>query len=1068
MLPKNGVHIADTLVICRPSQWREAAVVISCFALDQQPPLLVLEPPPCSDAAYRRLHERYRTMRDLRDEDLGTPAAQAAWKQAVMNGEKPRWSNDEIDRRVAALSPYRRWVKRHRLLAAAYRSLPLRRALLLFEATGDDLSVIDPQPMAELRAEREPLLGEAIECVPLRAGADAPLWQCAWSLLRPGQALPGSLLDVDDDPVSVVAGLRRARLLGLPLRIDGNAPASACIHVPAAAATPKQAVLVEAVPRAAILAAVFEAERVDAPMWVIAPPSTIAIERARKAVEAWYETPHATGETPPLDTLRAAVTRALPASVAEAVGDLPLTAWTEGVPYSLLRTATLDWSRKPIGLMTGDALLLAAAAWFDAGPPKRTPSNPDVPGQRPRLHALFDPGDFDTGETAGVMHALAADPGQVLQLHGRAASNAALIALSNVPVALLYFNTHGSDQAILLKDMPLPAYKLMQRVTLRSRPILFNNSCLSWTGVGREFLVAGARAYVGTLWSVAAQQAATFAIAALTRVVRDGRSVAHGLADGAADEVDDATRLAYVLAGPVSTRMPPVDAQAGSERAGLAANALCLASIGRSLFSQAPESLVSAEARALLEQAEAVVAELDRRWPQPDAVTLPLLTSVMDLATQFGFAEPRHARHAADLGLRGLALLGAPENASRWTLATQAAFWLATSRVSRKLERWADVLTLLDFSIQRQEAAAVSVAAEYLDRSDAHAALGQPDLAVADALRARAAFAASAARGDAQASRGAMLAAGRLAGLLRRARRWDAALQAMKDGHAQAVASQDFAEQSTFKQDESALHREQGNALQAIEAAREGLATARLSRQEALEVRALGMLTLALQAGNEWTQAGTAAAQGLEVARRLAQPKSQVAFLCDLAAVARASGDTASAFLRLDEAAAIVVRTADAASARRLLNDADAVLTSERSWAAQRGALRVVAAVVFALPADDRSSACSETMRRLLWRVAINGWSASRDALWRARRDLECLRKSQPARFAPQAQFVLDVVTACHVRSRGDDQEAQSIAAHLDEISTGAFGLTAFVASGDASDHPAWQQAREARAAVTS
>ena len=38
-------------------------------------------------------------------------------------------------------------------------------------------------------------------------------------------------------------------------------------------------------------------------------------------------------------------------------------------------------------------------------------------------------------------------------------------------------------------------------------PVIFNNSCWSWTGVSESFLVGGVRGYIGTLWNIGNDEA---------------------------------------------------------------------------------------------------------------------------------------------------------------------------------------------------------------------------------------------------------------------------------------------------------------------------------------------------------------------------------------------------------------------------------------------------------------------------------------------------------------------------------------------------------------------------------
>lgn len=140
--------------------------------------------------------------------------------------------------------------------------------------------------------------------------------------------------------------------------------------------------------------------------------------------------------------------------------------FTREVPYTFLRKCSEDWSTKTTGHAAGDPTLII-------------------------LTELFD--------------------GELL------------------PVEFLHFNTHGNQREIELADGGLPAWKLL-RQGLPSRPFVFNNSCLSRIGVSREFIRAGARGYIGTLWPVDAEQAARLATAVLERITR------RGAADSAAGE----------------------------------------------------------------------------------------------------------------------------------------------------------------------------------------------------------------------------------------------------------------------------------------------------------------------------------------------------------------------------------------------------------------------------------------------------------------------------------------------------------------------------------------------------
>jgi hypothetical protein len=114
-----------------------------------------------------------------------------------------------------------------------------------------------------------------------------------------------------------------------------------------------------------------------------------------------------------------------------------------------------------------------------------------------------------------------------------------------LPIELIFFNTHGAGDAIILDGLPLYNHLLVQWIDVHSYPLVINNSCLSWIGVGREFLRVGARGYIGTLWSVDAVSAADFARRALQSMVLEGQLAATAIASFVGSEPD--SRALYIF-----------------------------------------------------------------------------------------------------------------------------------------------------------------------------------------------------------------------------------------------------------------------------------------------------------------------------------------------------------------------------------------------------------------------------------------------------------------------------------------------------------------------------------------
>jgi hypothetical protein len=74
--------------------------------------------------------------------------------------------------------------------------------------------------------------------------------------------------------------------------------------------------------------------------------------------------------------------------------------------------------------------------------------------------------------------------------------------LHRVDVDLLMIIAHGEgDHFEDARNDKIPD-SLIRTWQLRGQPVVFNNSCSSWTSTGEAFLVAGARAVIGTLWPV--------------------------------------------------------------------------------------------------------------------------------------------------------------------------------------------------------------------------------------------------------------------------------------------------------------------------------------------------------------------------------------------------------------------------------------------------------------------------------------------------------------------------------------------------------------------------------------
>ncbi|NUT47819.1 MAG: tetratricopeptide repeat protein, partial [Saccharothrix sp.] len=387
----------------------------------------------------------------------------------------------------------------------------------------------------------------------LRCDDLAGLTERAWDLLRGGE--PGRTLDVAPD-VDVVAALFTALRTGAALRVVEGAP-----PVPFAAHNPvdvDEAVLVERTGDVDDLMAAGYAHHRGARLVVTPAPDLVAVgqvvaeeqERVTAAagaigdavkgigfVEALWRY-LSTGGHDPYAAVEAAVTAQVPAEAVEEVGDRALTAFTTGLPYSFVHTADVSWARKPIGHVVADPALVvltelhragtarepgAFSLVFDSGPAPDTPGATGSPGHH--THPIVLPGP---DVSPGVLRDLAAD----------------------LPVELVFFNHHDADDAIVLGDQALPDTDLP--VTLRHRPIVFNNSCRSWTGLGREFIRAGARGYIGTLWTIPPNLASGFARTVMRRLTAEETPAARAIVNTG---TPGGVERSYLYVGTVNGRL---------------------------------------------------------------------------------------------------------------------------------------------------------------------------------------------------------------------------------------------------------------------------------------------------------------------------------------------------------------------------------------------------------------------------------------------------------------------------------------------------------------------------------
>lgn len=239
----------------------------------------------------------------------------------------------------------------------------------------------------------------------------------------------------------------------------------------------------------------------------------------------------------PLRAVQAAASSAIDEEVIRSVRDRGVTVFCAQTPYTMIRKAGSDWSRKPVGHVTGDKCLLLFNELFPS------PRDPDLEA----FNLVIDAGDFNTDETRSVLAELDHHGAHTILLEGRSASLDGLDLVARyLQMDIIFINTHGGPDEILLGGIPYPSNLISQWLHLPSAPIVINNSCQSWVGVGRQFVGMGARGYLGTLWSVEEKLAARFARHAMVSMISNSRTAAQAIADFD-DQHSDA--YAYIFVG---------------------------------------------------------------------------------------------------------------------------------------------------------------------------------------------------------------------------------------------------------------------------------------------------------------------------------------------------------------------------------------------------------------------------------------------------------------------------------------------------------------------------------------
>ena len=924
-------RISDTVVICRPHQMREAAIALAAIPDRRFIPLLVVEPPPMSFSEFGELLRPYH-------EHVGKVVErQGAFGLAELEDATPE---EQVQRildfrnmrpQQLRLHPYRSWLQRNLMIRYALADFGIAKAVCLSELDREDLLLPDAQmdlvgeaPVGEDAPAATGLL-DGIDRIVLRSACASEPAAAAGDMLDrlldeciEVFALEPTGFELADrgDVADVIAGLFRARRRNCPLKLVESRGVRRPAALVADEARGDHVIGVECRDDAQSLVASLYAAELDTALVVLPEPERGAVDRligelqdavaAQSRLSGTPDQPPATaapagpdrrwpasltafwqrtvlGDRRPelLSRLEKAVTNAVDPAFVAAVGDRALTIFGSGTPYGFVRTERGDWGEKRIGHIISDADLIVINEFYSRGT-FRPPISFSV---------IIDPGFFDNSETEVVAEQLAKTSAKTLLLRNEPQlARWFFLAVHSLPLDFVFFNTHGTDESIMLGIYPLQNFQITQWLQFDERPFIFNNSCQSWIGVGRDFIRVGARAYVGTLWSVGSDAAADLARHAVTRIVEHGEP-GSGAIRGSG--VDPFTSRAYIFVGTADASLAR-HGGASADRGSLAAvsllhNYLNLLKRVRVQMTPSPTNFAAQLYGEFKTLRDEMVAARD---PQVAPVLADLILGelrMLEETTDHMAATPEYRWELAGLCEAILAEPALQEGQEEKTRGRRLA--------ALQLRRAELHLLAGDFALADAEAKASYEKYRAIGLSGASARQVRIQIAIDERRLGDAFELATEARAEHESDRDKTIllaTLGRLCQVLKRdPERTEEAIEIAQRGLEMATVARVKREEATFALDLAQLHLINRDPEAALEPARRALAAGRRSESDSAisELAAYGTLGQCYLALGRLKEARSHSFRGLARARSLNERRRAAAFLADLGQIEEAEGN---------------------------------------------------------------------------------------------------------------------------------------------------------------------------------
>lgn len=1046
---ESSFDVGDTAVVCRPHQVQEAAIVVSCLPPDRFTPVLPIAAPPMTEAEFVELHHLARQA----SADVMAQVGTELGRRTVVTGSQATRQHalalmdrqDQLDRQMG---PYRSWLKHNDKVAKLVSALGIRKVVFLDDFDVEELNTIDPVFRDEL-SERWRLLterddddpvGQMFTKIPdqlrLRCDDLSSLTDTAWRFLRGGTPTPEQAIEIGrHDRSGAVAALFAALRTGAVLRVVDTPRASFVGDIDAINPESTEAVLVENTEDVdALLGAVYAHHR-DAPLVIIPSPDLEQIQAAvdeqqRRIVHASRAADRDLRGTAFLETVRRVlsgegrnmhrtleevVTAQVPQSAIAAVGDRRLTAFTSGVPYNFVRTGPISWAQKVIGHVPSDPDLIILNELYSEGAERSAGA----------FGLVFDAGFFDTSETDDVVAAVRAHSTHPILLTGseRLLLNALMGLPAKLPVEFMFFNTHGEDDGIVLGEtFSLKSWLIPQLFMWDHRPIIFNNSCQSWTGVGREFIRVGARGYIGSLWSVPSNLAADFGRVVMNRLTTGETLAAEAIVSTG---LPAGIERSYIYVGTANGRLDQWGDRAGSlHEVALAEYRMLadavdpeqqeLSQVLRTEMAELREKVFSVSNGYTLEFLDLLIAELrmavnkstpdeeiNRRFKQIEAVRMRL-----DLPRDV--AAPRFA---AFFELTG-----------RW----------AESRGDRA-QAIKSFQRSVDFGDDCENRPSI-----LLRMADLHLFQGEREEALKAAQLARSLYL------DQNHKVGVLHADKALCSLSVHSDD-GAALRYATEGYRLAESLGETRLQAEFKLNEAEAHRTAGDLERAIAAATESMKLARTNQDDRWEITALGRLASYCRANGDLQLAEQHSRTCIAFARRIGEPTLAVPVYLDLGETLVAGGKDGEAvkIFKLAMSETFEMRAWDGAALaiRRLSECGKRTEDADALWFAAMFGTGLCAKA----PQKVWSGTLPVVVRSFLGAIEVGTFAMTEQRIGDVGDVLTAL---PPERREPHMKLLLDIygLLLFWMTRQRDRAELMSFARHLDrQVTGGDLGLEAFV-----------------------